>query len=217
MSLIWQHRAQLVTPIAPLVFTATKQTQSWTIKTTAGTQYRFDWGDGTSTTVVGNGADQTTTHDYDSAGTRTLLFFIRNGAALNTFICSDNGLAGTFPTVPLSWVNMVKFYCNYNALTGAAPYMGMCPTLTTVWFRDNQFTSYPAQTIASTVTLWRAENCLFTAAAINLMLANMALGIGARATGGSMLLGGTGNAAPTGQGLTDKATIAARPWTCTTN
>jgi hypothetical protein len=30
-------------------------------------------------------------------------------------------------------------------------------------------------------------------------------------------LGGTGNAAPTGQGITDKQTLQARGWTVTTN
>jgi len=70
--------------------------------------------------------------------------------------------------------------------------------------------------ISNSLGDFRAENNLLTAKAVNAILAAFVL---ANKTTGTRILnlGGTGNASPTGQGITDKATLISRGWTVTTN
>jgi len=70
--------------------------------------------------------------------------------------------------------------------------------------------------ISNSLGDFRAENNLLTANAVNAILAAFVL---ANKTTGTRILnlGGTGNASPTGQGITDKATLISRGWTVTTN
>lgn len=226
-------------PFQPLVFTTTKQTQSWTIKTTAGAQYRFEWGDGTSTTITGNGAEQVTTHDYGSAGTRVILFGMWDCAKLLKLDCHGNGLTGMFPDVqkfvnlatiwaytntltsaPASFskcTKLVDVFLHYNSITGATPEFSGCTTLNMLNLSHNAFTSYTSQLYAPVCTSIRFEVNQLPAASVNLLLADVALGMAGRLANGTLNVDGAGNAAPTGQGLLDKATIEARPWTCATN
>jgi hypothetical protein len=70
--------------------------------------------------------------------------------------------------------------------------------------------------ISATLGYYQADQCMLTAEAVNAILA--AFVAANRTTGTRVLnLGGTGNAAPTGQGLIDKQTLIDRGWTVTTN
>ena len=223
---------------SPMVFTTTKQVQSWTIKASVGAQYRFNWGDGTETVVTGNGASQTSTHDYGSASTRTIRFLMQDLSKLLQFNCSSNLLQGALPDFS-KCVNIDTLYLYTNLFSGTFPSLRTCTKLANCAFHYNQFTgvfpsfegcpivyldaqhnqfsSYTPQIIAASCHDFYAQYNSFPAASINAILADVANGIAGRPSGGVLAINGTGNAAPTGQGITDKATITARPWTCSTN
>ena len=62
------------------------------------------------------------------------------------------------------------------------------------------------------------QNNLLTSTAVNAVLAALVAAGRTSASGTCVVnVGGTGNAAPTGQGITDKATLISRGWTVTTN
>lgn len=78
-------------------------------------------------------------------------------------------------------------------------------------------TSYPTQTIALSCEEMHVATNQLTETYINLILANLVTSLASRPLTAYIFLEGVGNAAPTGQGLTDKATLIARGWQVTTN
>lgn len=266
-------------------FTTTKQAQSWVIRATAGAQYTFDWGDGTTTVTVGNGADQTITHNYGTAGTRQIQFVMADPTKLIKFDCANNGLTGSLPsfaaatamtaflcngntfsgTLPsfntctqltqfycgsnsftgafpsfsaCSLLNNVHiginsfsgtlssfnhctglkfFYCYYNSFTGTIPSFDACSQLIDLYVGSNQFTAFAGTVIATTCTTVLFETNQLPAAEVNKILAILVANLGARPANGTLQLHGTGNAAPTGQGLIDQDLLLAKPWTVITN
>jgi hypothetical protein len=81
-------------------------------------------------------------------------------------------------------------------------------------FSSNKFTDFTG-TVSNTISSFQIQNNLLPASAVNAILAAF---VAAGRTGANTLsIGGTGNAAPTGQGITDKATLQSRGWTVTTN
>ena len=70
--------------------------------------------------------------------------------------------------------------------------------------------------MSNTLGDFQAQNNLLTQAAVDAILA--AFVAANRTTGTRILnLGGTGNAAPSATGVTDKNTLISRGWTVTTN
>jgi len=133
---------------------------------------------------------------------------------LTSFGCYVNTFSGTVPSFPNT---ITGIQLNNNTFSGTLPSFANCTGLVYFSCHVNAFTDYTSQTIATTCTTWRCETNQFPATAINAMLANMVTNLASRPTGGTMNLSGVGNAAPTGQGITDKGLIAAKPWTVTTN
>ena len=81
---------------------------------------------------------------------------------------------------------------------------------------SNQLTGFDGGAVPASLGNFQAQNNQLPAAAVNAILA--AFVAAGRSTGTRVLdLGGTGNAAPTGQGIIDKATLEGRGWTVTTN
>jgi hypothetical protein len=80
---------------------------------------------------------------------------------------------------------------------------------------SNQLTGFGGAVPAS-LGNFQAQNNQLTSTAVNAILAAF---VAANKTTGTKILnlGGTGNGAPTGQGITDKATLISRGWTVTTN
>jgi hypothetical protein len=136
-------------------------------------------------------------------------------------------------------------YSNTDAM-GAIQSLSVRPTLTNFWcggclhtgnipnlssntvlgvFRANgqrgttKLTGFAGGTVSATLGDFQAQYNQLTATAVNAILAAfVAAGRVKTATNTCTLnLGGTGNAAPTGQGITDKQTLQARGWTVTTN
>ena len=111
---------------------------------------------------------------------------------------------------------LITFYCASNQLTGAIPSLTTNTALTVFYCNSNQLTGYAGGLVSNTVGDFSAQNNLLTTTAVNALLS--AFVTANRTTGTRTLnLGGTGNAAPTGQGIADKATLVSRGWTVTTN
>ena len=135
--------------------------------------------------------------------------------ALTTFSCPTNQLTGSIPTLSANTA-LTDFYCHSNQLTGSIPTLSANTALTTFYCHTNQLSSWTDGIVSSTVGDFQAQNNNLSAAAINAILA--AFVAANKITGTRILnIGGTGNAAPTGQGITDKATLQSRGWTVTTN
>ena len=118
---------------------------------------------------------------------------------------------------------LTNFWCGGCLHTGNIPNLSSNTSLGV--FRANgqrgttKLTGFAGGTVSATLgDFWANDNQL-TAAAVNAILAAfVAAGRVKNSTNTCTLnLGGTGNAAPTGQGITDKATLQGRGWTVTTN
>jgi hypothetical protein len=136
-------------------------------------------------------------------------------AALQTFDCSYNNLTGPMSGLA-NMTSLSVFSCNDNQLSGGISSLAGRNFLAIVNAQNNKFTGQGGATVPAALDIYRAENNLLGVADVNKILS---LFVAANRTTGSRILniGGTGNAAPTGQGLTDKATLISRGWTVTTN
>ena len=166
---------------------------------------------------------------YTGGAVTPLLFVGGNGVqvtkslSLNSDTSYDVSADGLTAPVAVCWPNtlvdntaLTVFYCHANQLTGSIPSLTTNTALTQFYCYSNQLTSWTGGTVSATLGDFQAQNNLLTGAAVNAILA--AFVAAGRTTGTRVLnLGGTGNAAPTGAGITDKATLVSRGWTVTTN
>ena len=134
---------------------------------------------------------------------------------LRTFNCSRNILTGYIPSLSFN-TKLVNFVCNLNQLTGSIPNLSELTLLQIFNCSQNQLTGFAGGSVSNTLGNFQAQNNQLTSTAVNAILAAF---VAANKTTGTRILnlGGTGNAAPTGQGITDKATLISRGWTVTTN
>lgn len=140
--------------------------------------------------------------------------------ALEIFWCQNQTgtkLTGSIPS--LSGLTALRsFRCNGNQLTGAIPALSGLNNLEVFYCFFNQLTDFAGGSVSNTLGDFQAQNNQLTSTAVNAILAAFVAAGRTLASGTCVLnLGGTGNAAPTGQGLTDKATLISRGWTITTN
>jgi hypothetical protein len=132
---------------------------------------------------------------------------------------SNNDATGPIQSLSVR-PTLTNFWCSGNFHTGNIPNLSSNTALGV--FRANgqrgttKLTGFAGGTVSATLgDFWANDNQL-TASAVNAILA--AFVAAGRSAGTRVLnLGGTGNAAPTGQGITDKATLQSRGWTVTTN
>ena len=142
---------------------------------------------------------------------------------LVNFICYSNSFSGTLPSFS-TCTSLVNFYCNGNSFSGTLPSFSTCTSLVNFYCgyyygETNAFNNVVPGSFAtqkSLSTAWFYGNA-FPASAVNQVLADcvVSLGISGRVVCALNLAGGT-NAAPTGQGIVDKATLVAAGWTVTT-
>ena len=138
---------------------------------------------------------------------------------LGLFHAHGNQLTGSIPNLTLN-TNLVDFRCQNNRLSGSIPVLSACSQLT-IFLCDTQqgvtkITGFDGGSVSNTLGTFQAHNNQLTSDAVNAILA--AFVAAGRTTGARVLnLGGTGNSAPTGQGLTDKDILISRGWTVTTN
>ena len=140
---------------------------------------------------------------------------VRTDAALTIFYFNGNQLTGAIPSLSANTA-LTIFYCQDNQLTGSIPSLSANTALTLFICHNNQLTGWSGGTVSNTLGDFQAQNNLLTQAAVDAILA--AFVAANRTTGTRILnLGGTGNAAPSATGVTDKNTLISRGWTVTTN
>lgn len=134
--------------------------------------------------------------------------------ALTTFQCFTNQLTGSIPS--LSGLTLLSiFRCDANQLTGSIPSLSGLTALTIFRCQDNQLTGFSGS-VEINLGDFQATNNLLTQFAVDAILA--AFVAAGRNSGTRVLnIGGTGNAAPSAAGITDKNTLISRGWTVTTN
>lgn len=139
---------------------------------------------------------------------------LSSNTSLLTLYVSNNQLSGSIPSLSN---NTLLTGCNLNGnlFTGNIPDLSNNTALTSFDCSVNQLTGWVGGTVSVTLGSFSALNNLLDAATVNALLAAF---VSAGKNSGTRILnlGGT-NAAPTGQGLTDKATLQGRGWTVTTN
>jgi len=163
---------------------------------------------------------------------------LRNSTALSQLSCNGNQFTGTWPGTAgnpaLAYINchinqftgtwpgtagnpaLNQLSCSFNQFTGTLQVTAGNTALAYLYCSDNKFTGYTSAVLPATLGYITLINNLLSASAVNTLLADVVAA--GRTTGTRTLsVGGTGNAAPTGQGLTDKATLIARGWTVYTN
>ena len=219
-----------------------QQPDSTWVFTVGGTSYTGRGGeiagDARVSWKFGSGIEKTTMFEYKvtTEPNENLTFWISDSSKLISFDCSGNQLTGSIPSLTTNTA-LDGFGCSYNQLTGSIPSLttntaltgfdcsdnqltGSIPSLTTntalTGFdcSDNQLTGFGGGSVSNTLIGFYALNNLLTESAVNSILDVFVV---ANGNDGALVLNGTGNAAPTGQGLIDKATLQSRGWTVTTN
>lgn len=141
--------------------------------------------------------------------------------ALDEFVAAENRFTGSIPAfgvLPRLRVYNVGFQRTAPTLQGSIPSLSGLSTLQIFYCATNQLTGFDGGSVSNTLGNFQAQNNQLSATAVNAILAAFVAAGRTSANGTCILnLGGVGNAAPTGQGLTDKATLVSRGWTVTTN
>jgi hypothetical protein len=141
--------------------------------------------------------------------------------SLREFYCFSNQLTGSIPSLS-GLTNLQDFRCQTNQLTGSIPSLSGLTNLQTFNCSNQtgatKLTGFDGGSVSITLGNFQAQNNELTSTAVNSILSAFVAAGRTSANGACNLnLGGTGNATPTGQGLTDKATLISRGWTVTTN
>lgn len=128
-----------------------------------------------------------------------------------------NKLRGKLPAIALN-PSLVVLYAHTNQLTGTIPSPASNPNLVYYTIYTNMFDDYEGGDFPATLSIFNAQNCLLSSSAVNSILAGAVAGGRTSASGiCQLVVSGGSNGAPTGQGITDKATLISRGWTVTTN
>tara|TARA_R110002167_G_scaffold365939_1_gene592166 strand:+ start:82 stop:792 length:711 start_codon:yes stop_codon:yes gene_type:complete len=138
---------------------------------------------------------------------------LSSNTLIRHFNFHNNQLTGSIPALS-SNAELKIFSCHTNQLSGSIPDLSSNTQLTTFNCFNNELTGFDGGTVSNTLNAFRANNNQLTESAINAILAAF---VAAGASGGTLVLNDTGNAAPTGQGITDKNTLISRSWSVTTN
>jgi len=138
---------------------------------------------------------------------------LSSNTALEYFSCGRNQLTGSIPglssNTALEW-----FSCDRGQLTGSIPDLSSNTALQLFYCNNNELTGWAGGTVSSAISEFEAQNNLLSESAVNGLLIAFD---NAGSTSGTLNLGGTGNAAATGAGLTAKASLQAKSWTVETN
>ena len=132
---------------------------------------------------------------------------------LKAFNHSNTELTGPIPDLSNN-IALVNFVVGENTLTGNIPDLSNNLSLKKFEVKNNNLTGFNGGTVSSTLLDFKANNNNLSATAVNAILAAF---VAAGSSNGTLYIGGTGNAAPTGQGITDKNTLLSRGWDARTN
>ena len=164
---------------------------------------------------IGIATDSTITYCYSSGNAQVGLMPDSSGnTALLYWSMSDNKFCGPLRNLPTT---TISYNAHINNFTGDIPSFAGLSAITTFFAHTNKFNGYAGGGVSNTLGTIRLENNLFTATAVNAILADVRAA--GRVAGTRVLnLGGTGNAAPTGQGIVDRDYLTnTMLWTVTTN
>lgn len=138
---------------------------------------------------------------------------------LSIFWCHDQlgatKLTGSIPSLNNN-TQLSIFWCHNNQLEGSIPSLSNNSSLLFFGCYGNQLTDFSGGSVSPSLGDFQAQDNQLNSAAVNAILAAF---VAANKTTGVrvLLLGGSGNEPPTGQGITDKATLASRGWVINTN
>jgi hypothetical protein len=135
---------------------------------------------------------------------------------LVTFSGYSSSFNGIIPAFGLNF-NLKYYYIYSCSLTGNIPSLSNLTVLINFYCYSNTLTGYLASTITLTCVNFRAYNNLLSQAAVDQILFDFYTNLASRPASGYIHLGGTGNSAPSALGLTYKAAIIAKGWSCLTN
>ena len=143
---------------------------------------------------------------------------------LTSFEIMFNTFTGSIPRSIGKMTALVTFSIYNNLLSGAIPVeLGQCIAMQRIRAYNNSFTDYEAGAISTGMTSLievRFDGCALSSDAVNRILADCVAWETAHpaTTTKTLNLSGGTNGAPTGQGITDKATLVATgKWAVTTN
>ena len=173
----------------PSTFTTIAVSVEFKVTAPNNTTLHIDWGNGDSENVAMTGSQITINKNYGSGGTRVILFSGNANTALTSLNCSSNSLTAL------------------DISTNTA--------LTSLRCYSNSLTALDVSTNTELTSLYCYSNSL-TSAVINSHMADL---VSAGLNGGTYSGAQTPSAPPTGQGITDKATLIASPrlWSVTTD
>ena len=168
---------------------------------------------------------------YTGGAITTVTFIGANGSTTTLDLSAnidssiDLAAAGLTSPVRILWPEsltantaLTEFRCNNNSLTGSIPDLSANTALTSAWLFSNSLTGSNITAVSATLGSFQAQNNQLPQSAVDAILAAF-VAAGRTSADGQVLLnlGGTGNAAPSAAGVTDKNTLISRGWTVTTN
>jgi hypothetical protein len=136
--------------------------------------------------------------------------------SLREFNCATNRHTGPIPSLQ-GLTALQDFFCHFQAagfkLTGSIPILSDLTNLENFYCYTNLLTGFDGGSVSNTLGNFQAQNNQLNQSSVNSLLSAFVAGGRTSASGTCILmLGGTGNAAPSGQGLTDKQTLLDRGW-----
>ena len=133
---------------------------------------------------------------------------------LQQFRCNNHDITALSGYAQNSNLTLVEFF--QNKVTGPIPSLSGLNNLQTFRCFTNQLTGFNGGPVSNILGSFQAQNNQLPSTSVNVILSAF---VAANKTAGTRILnlGGVGNAAPAGQGITDKATLVSIGWTVTTN
>tara|TARA_R110001592_G_scaffold197667_1_gene445692 strand:+ start:644 stop:1633 length:990 start_codon:yes stop_codon:yes gene_type:complete len=137
---------------------------------------------------------------------------------LKGFFISGNSMSGPLSSLDNNTA-LVNYVVSENDFTGPIPSLDNNTAIVKLEVKNNDLTTFEGSTMPVSLLTFKANNNSLTEGAVNAILAATVAGGGIN---GTLYLGGNTdplrtNAAPTGQGITDKATLIASGWDVQTN
>ncbi len=197
-------------PVPPeTTFISAKSSVSFGFIAPAGKVLHVDWGDGTSEDVTMTGSLITKSKNYGTSATRTITLSGDGNPALTHL-----ELYGNLSTSINVSANTALTYLDVAQNREPSIDVSKNTLLTHLEVYNNLFITALDISANPDITYLDIGPCAIPSAGINTILARLVAG---GKTNGTIYAGQTPSAPPTGQGLTDKATLISRGWAAYTN
>jgi len=134
-------------------------------------------------------------------------------SSVRQFLCRFNNLDGSIPNF-INNTSLNAYDCNNNELVGGIPDLAALTSLNQFICNNNNLSEFSGG-VPTNLGNFQAYNNSLTQSAVDAILAAF---VAANRSGGTLTLGGTGNAAPTnGQNNSNKLILVGRGWSVTVN